>query len=405
MNRVYSRIEHKTGRIHAVLWVNRFPIGIALAIRIGLSTWLAVIWAIVDPYRPIFDDIMSKVFGHLTPSPTILGRALIDVWLRWDAIHFMNIAKVTYFELGKGDLNYFPLYPYMTRLLSINNTIDITVLGLLISTVASVFAFVIFYNLVLTAFNNENLAKWSVLIWAIYPTSFFLFAPYSDALFSVFTLGCLFMLYKEKWIFSGVLASFAGLTRAQGILLIIPIASSLLINRRNNSNKILKIVGATIMAAVGSASYLLWRSQITDHLFSGYATFSRRSIVNPFVAVIHVINQAFTTRSPYVFADVLSIVFFGLVIAYMLYTKIFRDQVVLLIYTIITFAAFIPWYSDVVSSYQSATRYVISLYPAFIAIAYILINARPTLRFLYTALSIAGFMVASALFALWIFVG
>jgi hypothetical protein len=40
-------------------------------------------------------------------------------------------------------------------------------------------------------------ARWTTPAWVIYPTSFFLFGPYTEALFSAYANGSLFM-YRQR---------------------------------------------------------------------------------------------------------------------------------------------------------------------------------------------------------------
>jgi hypothetical protein len=98
----------------AAFWhAHRFPILLGLALRVGLSVWLAVVWWTVEPHLTFQGKALQETYGQLTPQNTRLGRAVFDVWLRWDAVHFMNIAREGYAGVGQGDTNWLPLYPYL----------------------------------------------------------------------------------------------------------------------------------------------------------------------------------------------------------------------------------------------------------------------------------------------------
>ncbi len=77
-----------------------------------------MIWLIVDRNFQSSDIFIRETYKNLTPSSTIIGRGLLDVWLRWDAVHYMNLARYGYSITNIGDFNYPPLYPYLTGIIA-----------------------------------------------------------------------------------------------------------------------------------------------------------------------------------------------------------------------------------------------------------------------------------------------
>jgi len=71
----------------------QFQIWLVLGLRIGYSFWLAMVWFVIDRYIPLSEGVLWETYYNLERSSTLLGRAFIDVWLRWDAVHYMNIAE------------------------------------------------------------------------------------------------------------------------------------------------------------------------------------------------------------------------------------------------------------------------------------------------------------------------
>lgn len=383
----------------------KLPLAITLGLRSGLSLWIGLIWIIVDRYHPADPEIINLAYGHLEVPENLLARAYLHAWVRWDAVHFLNIAKVTYSNLGQGDYNYFPLYPWLIRLFSCDGIFDLTWVALFVSTLSAFLALIIFRDLALIVFQDERLANWTIFTWAIFPTSFFLFAPYSDALFAIFSLGCLLALRKKHWITSGLLAILAGLTRGQGLLLVIPLGVQFIIDLFEQKKLNFRALAGVFMAPLGSLAYLFWRTQRAGMLFDGYARHSRRMIVDPLSAFIHALQQAAAIDPWQSIADVIAIVIFGLLILYAFRIPKIRKEVAFLSYAFVTFGSFLPWYSEVVSSYQSSTRYVLSLYPAFLVLAYLLVKCDPRLQKFYVTVSLALLLLASAGYTLWIFVG
>ena len=202
----------------------QFQIRLILAVRLGYSLWLALIWLIIDKWFPLTSKSLWETYYHLTRSSTLIGRAFIDVWLRWDAVHYMNIAAFGYRGVGAGDTVFFPLYPYLVGGLSKITTINVTLVGIIVSSLATLITLICLYDLVMIMFDDKELAKWSMLLLALYPTAFFLHAPYTDALFILFSVASILMMVRKKHILAGLLACAAGLTRPQGILLLLPMA-------------------------------------------------------------------------------------------------------------------------------------------------------------------------------------
>jgi hypothetical protein len=112
----------------------QFPLLLAICLRIGLSLWFAFIALVIDPYFPRDANILEGAYHYIMLHSTFLGKALLDIWLRYDAIHYINIATVGYAALEPGDLNFPPLYPYLTRLFSLFTFGEATFAGLLVST-------------------------------------------------------------------------------------------------------------------------------------------------------------------------------------------------------------------------------------------------------------------------------
>jgi len=190
--------------------------------RVSLSLWLALIWIVLDKYIPTSESVLWETYYNLERSSSLSSRAFIDVWLRWDAVHYMNIEEFGYKGVGVGDTVFFPLYPYLVGLLSKLTAINLTLVGIFTSSFATMIALIFLYELVIELFNNKDLAKWSTICLAFYPTAFFLHAPYTDALFLSLSIGSILMMVKKKPLIAGWLVFFAGLTRTQGILFIYP---------------------------------------------------------------------------------------------------------------------------------------------------------------------------------------
>jgi hypothetical protein len=383
------------------------PIGLALGLRILLSAWLGIVWLVVDRYQATSGAWVQSAFGHLSPHQTLIGRALLDVWVRWDAVHYLNIAKVGYQGVGLGDMNFFPLYPALVWIAGILSFHETILAALLVSTLAAALALVVFYQLILDVFADQNLALWTVVVWALFPTSVFLFAPYSDALYAAIALGSLLALRRRRWLVGGVLASLAGLARAQGVLLCLPFLIGIARYSWNTPRKPLSrpLLGLLI-APLGFLGYIAWRGQHgVVSVSESFASYSGVFFANPLTTLNLAIRQALATGEVRVYLEIFVLVGCGAVLVWMLTQKRFNRQFDLIAYTVVTLGLFLVKHSQVASVYQSATRYVLSLFPVFIGIAALVIALPPVGRKAYLLLSSCGLLIVSTLYSLWFFVG
>jgi len=167
---------------------------------------------------PDIPDIYTP-YTLLRPQSTI-SQLLIDPWYRWDSIHYLEIAEDGYKSNLKNTV-WPPLYPLLIRVSSLlfPNALQS---ALFISHIACILALTMLYLLVNDLY-NEKMAKKTILLVALFPTAFFLVAAYTESLFLLISLGIFFALRKEKWWVVAVLSPLAILTRFQGILLAIPI--------------------------------------------------------------------------------------------------------------------------------------------------------------------------------------
>lgn len=153
--------------------------------------------------------------GHAEPL-TILANQ----FNRWDAPHYLDIARNWYVNTGDAAnfIVFFPLYPILIRLA----TIDFSTIGLsalIVANICSLIAFLYLYKLARLEF-GDGVAVKAVLFLSIFPTAYFLSAPYTEGLFFALTIASIYYARIGKWQLAGVLAFFAALTRLAGLLLL-----------------------------------------------------------------------------------------------------------------------------------------------------------------------------------------
>jgi hypothetical protein len=195
-------------------WLQSFPSRVfllAFAFYLALTTlhlWLAGV--LPGP---------SSASGIVDFS--VLAKASATAWARFDSAFFLHIAQQGYTDQGLGA--FFPLYPLLIHLLAWPLGGHFTLAALLVSWLCAWGSYCWFFRLAEHEYGTP-VARYALLFLALSPVSFFSFAPYSESLFLLLSLGAIERARAGRlWQASG-LAALGMLTRPTGILLLLPLA-------------------------------------------------------------------------------------------------------------------------------------------------------------------------------------
>jgi len=401
---------------------------LAAALRLGLGLWMGAVWVTLKPYLPADRVADPGLYGDLPMYTAFPGDALLGVWVRWDAVHYLNLARLGYFGVSKIDSGFFPLYPSLTHLVSWVTGGDYVFAGLVMSTLTAAATFAGLHQLANRQYGAET-ARWTVIALAVYPTAIFLVAPYTEGLFLALTLGAFLAAYERRWWWAGGLSALAGLTRGQGILTTAalgwiaweqwrrdreasprdtesaPLALSGGRAARRRSplgGRIITPGLGLVLSLSGGLAYLAWR-QAAGLMTVGQMT-EIYALTNPLLGLWYALWQWSDVHDLQTTLDVFStLAFLGLTAAMLVQARWRRAE--WLIYVGLNLMAFTTKRNLVASSLQSNSRYVLTLFPAFIVIGDWLARQKPGWRFAYLSGSSALLLVFSALYALWWFIG
>ena len=180
--------------------------------------------AVVIGIKGILLVFGGQVFQALADQKLATFVEWLNIWHRWDAVHYRKLAEVGY--SGAGEMRplmvFYPLFPWMIRFLTYL-TDNYVLSTFLISTVASVVAAVVFYNLVSLDYSRKTAMR-AVWFLFIFPTSYFLHIGYTESLFLALALGCIYAARTGNWMLVGIIGALACLTRANGLVLIPAVA-------------------------------------------------------------------------------------------------------------------------------------------------------------------------------------
>src|SRR5258705_13484592 len=142
------------------------------------------------------------------------ARGWLEIWNRWDAVNYQKIAEFGYTATGEMRplLVFYPLYPWTVRLLAFF-TRDYMFSAFIISTLASLVAAIVLLRLVELDHPRE-LAQRAVWFLFIFPTSYFLHIGYTESLFLMLALSCVYAAREQRWCLPALFGALTRTTRA-----------------------------------------------------------------------------------------------------------------------------------------------------------------------------------------------
>lgn len=153
-----------------------------------------------------------------------LGQALeAQFYGNTDARHYLDLAQYGY---GSGEafheqylmIVFFPLFPWLLRLLNLFGWFDYRVLALVVQLPLFCAAGTGLFTLVCRQYDRRT--AWRALVLLIVsPASVFFFAPMTESLFLALTVWYVWCLQTRRWGWAALLGLLAGLARAPGGLL------------------------------------------------------------------------------------------------------------------------------------------------------------------------------------------
>lgn len=403
----------------------RWGFGTALIHRLFLTFWLATVWLVVgEPYGLVHALEITEARGqsNLPLMETPIERAFLGIWRRWDGTHYLNLAQNGYRLSDPGPTVFSPLAPVSIRLMDTFLPGPAEIAGIIFSTLMFGLALTFLYRLTEACFHNSELAKRSVIVFALLPLSYFFAAPMSEAPYVAMVLAFCYFGFKRHWWLAGIFGGLATLARSQGVMLLgigglllieqaIELTKSRTAEHKNTWSSALHYVVVKgfplILLPVAYGGFLLYRN--TLGLPSMDTIFRQESyvvLVDPITGLISNFRQIFLNPV----TALQNVDSLALVIAIALTLLLIREKRFRRGWLIAFCAGYLlvfvsklnyPWgeYTELLGT-QSMARYTLTLFPFTILLADYLGRAPKHLRMLCFILSALGLLVFSAQFAM-----
>ena len=225
----------------------------AAVVTAALRIFYTALAAAFSPFlHPKLAAIRSNQLTDNLPAPHGLHYALLDIWDRFDTLWFLRIAEHGYDR--PMAVIFYPLYPASIRLVSL--LMPAIAAALLVSTLATFFLFWGILRMAADRPDPERLRI--VLLLAMWPTSFVLFAGYADSLTIALVLWAVVFARQARWESATVCGFLAGVSRPTGVLVFVPLAVIAIRSRQVRS----LVVALTPLGLIGYWGWLRWSGRI-----------------------------------------------------------------------------------------------------------------------------------------------
>ena len=179
--------------------------------------WLVIGWVL--SIKILLFVFGAKSFRILENKPLPGRLGWLDIWNRWDSLHYLQVAQFGYQAASVMKAWFYPLFPWCIRLVTYVGINNYLFSGFIVSGCASVVAAILLRRIVRFDHDAES-SRWAVWFFLIFPTAYYLHIAYAESLFLALALGSILAAISGRWWLAGVLGALSWMTRANGIILL-----------------------------------------------------------------------------------------------------------------------------------------------------------------------------------------
>lgn len=291
-------------------------------------------------------------------------------WANFDGEHYLSIAQYGYKILEQA---FFPVYPLIIHTLAKTFSSDnfslllsSTISGLIISNGLFLLSLLFLFELIQLDF-SKKIAFITITALLVFPTSFYFGSLYNESLFLFLSVVSFYSARKKRWLLSGIFGMIAGATRVFGILLLPALIIEVLIQKEKISRAFW-----IFLIPFGTGLYMLYQYINFGDPFAFYNLQTvvgeqhQRGIVTLPQVYVRYIKMIFTADlfNP-IYQTILLEFLAGLLFFLLPILGVFKK--IRLSYLFYAMAGFLL--PTIQGSFSSTPRYVLVLFPSFLAMA------------------------------------
>lgn len=367
-----------------------------------------VIWKVTLICFAILATVLLPMQQIATARVSAFGLPYLQwVWGNFDGVNYVEIARSGY---QYPNYAYFPLYPLLISL-GRKFLLELRSLqvGLLISNISLFLSLFFLYKIARVDF-EKKIAWKSLVLLLVFPTAFFYGTVYADSLYLLLSTASFLAARKSKWFLAGVLGGLASATRLVGVTLLIALALEWYLAHKEKNFNIRRLAEKffnthafwMLLIPMGVLGYLLYlQIQFGDFLLfqKAMAGWNQEKFVFPPQVLFRYMKILFT--APHNFVYFVAIVELLATLSYFALSIYVLKKVRLSYGIFMLLTLLIPTFTG---TFQSMPRYILHLFPGFIALALITMQSKRLfwttivvflcLQFLFVAFFTRGYFIA-----------
>ncbi|MGZ4823479.1 MAG: mannosyltransferase family protein [Terriglobales bacterium] len=228
--------------------------------------WLFLVWRIalmlafsVSAY---FLPALRDGYAFDTNNePAIIAATNVPLWQRatyhWDGYYYLHIAAHGYRDTEPRDFAFFPLFPVIVSVLHALG-LGLVPAGLLITTIASAVACIFLYRIALDYTADVEAAERAVMLFLLFPSSYFLAAYYPEALYCAMGFAALWLARQRRWFSANLLIALMTATRPTGLCFAIAVGMEYLSAKRFSWQALDRRAYALLLGPIGLLAHLAY---------------------------------------------------------------------------------------------------------------------------------------------------
>jgi len=240
------------------------------SVIVGSRVLLLLVGYVAVARRPLAPYMQRLIYDRTVLLPGAAGRWL-DAWTSWDGQWYLRIARLGYQTVDATA--FFPLYPLLVRVVAAAAGQAYVVAAVGTSLACYVVAMYLLYRLVVMDY-GPRVAAATVVFASLFPVSFFYQTAYSESVFLLTTVACVFFARRGQWLAAGVAGFFAALTRNTGFLVVLPMG---LFYLQARGWRLRRIDARLVWFALVPAGLALWMGYLGGR-FGDVLAFSRAEV-------------------------------------------------------------------------------------------------------------------------------
>jgi Gpi18-like mannosyltransferase len=256
----------------------------------------------------VIAELAAVIIGQRPgPHAQESTHLLLNVWGRWDAVHYIDIAEKGY---QGTDMAFFPLFPLLIKMLG-SLTGNHPIAGLLISNASFFFGLLFLYKLLEHEY-DRHVARRAIFYVSIFPSAVFFSAVYTEALFFMLTVAAVYYMRGHRWLVAGVVGFFAAMTRVEGVILAVPFVIEWWLQHRDALRErgvglrhALLDLAPCLLIPLGLALFMayLWVLRGDPLYFSHVQINWHRHLAPPWVSITHSFQVIGQVKNPATIAN------------------------------------------------------------------------------------------------------